>query len=249
MCTVIFYPEKQKRVFASLRDEDPRRAAALAPAVHASDLSSWIGPTDPQAGGTWLGANQFGSVVILLNGGFEKHQRETRYARSRGLIVRDLLVSETVMVEWSLLDLYQIEPFTLVVWEDQQLYQLVWDGQTRHRLKLNAQEPMIWSSSTLYDTTARNRRKQIFRQWLETAPCISEQTMLHFFGQEKDAENGFLINREEVVKTLSFTFLEWHPDVVNMHYQDFTDQKIHHQQLPILAQPDCLPPGCELRML
>lgn len=248
MCTVIFYPEKQKRVFASLRDEDPRRATALPPDLYADGPLNWLGPIDPEAGGTWLGANQLGNVVILLNGGFEKHQRQSSYARSRGLIVRDLLASEAVLVEWSLLNLDQIEPFTLVVWEDQQLYQLVWDGEARHRLKLNAREPMIWSSSTLYDTAARNRRKQLFNQWLETAPQISEQTLLHFFEQEKDAANGFLINRKDAVKTLSFTFLEWRSDKLDMHYRDFTDQRVAQQQLPILTHPDCLPGGCERRL-
>jgi hypothetical protein len=248
MCTVIFYPDKDKRVFASLRDEDPRRSAALAPALQGRDQFTWLGPRDPEAGGTWLGAGSSGSVVILLNGGFEKHQRQSSYARSRGLIVRDLLNSEAVMVEWSLLNLDQIEPFTLVVWEEQQLYQLVWDGQVRHRLKLDPLEPRIWSSATLYDSVAQHRRKQIFRQWLETGPHISEEGMLDFFEQEKDAENGFLINRSEIVKTLSFTFMEWRPEKVTMRYRDFNEQRIHHQSLPIQAQPDCFSPDCAARI-
>lgn len=244
MCTVIFFPSADKQVFVSLRDEDPRRSRAYAPERHTRGPLSWICPLDPEGGGTWFAANQFGSVVILLNGGFEKHQRQPGYARSRGLIVTDLVASDGILLEWSLLSLERIEPFTLVVWEERQLYQLVWDGQHRHRKKLDAQQPQIWSSSTLYDGVARDRRKNRFLHWVGSRTVINPQQLLDFFEMDREPENGFLINRKEAVQTLSYTFLEWQPGEITFRYEDFIQQSVQMQTLTIPARPDPLLQVC-----
>jgi hypothetical protein len=249
MCTVIFFPGSDKQVFVSLRDEDPRRSKALPPGLQTVKTMSWIGPVDPVGGGTWFAANQQGRVVILLNGGFEKHQRLDRYARSRGLVVTDLVTSEDLMENWNLLNLDEVEPFTLVVWEAQQLSQLVWDGWQKHSLKINSRQPQIWSSATLYDPTARERRKSRFYQWVQDCHPVTPAQLLDFFTSDRDAENGFLINRKETVRTLSFSYLEQYHDHAVLRYQDLLEPIIHVQNLSIAASPvHSLPDGGSLRI-
>ena len=140
MCTVVFIPKNEKFFLASLRDESPLRSRALAPVMNTSNEVHFLSPKDSKEGGTWVGVNIRGTAIILLNGGHEKHQRNESYRISRGLIVAELLSSEMPVVDWSLLNLNDIEPFTLVVFDNNNLFELVWDGEHRMKTQINTRQ-------------------------------------------------------------------------------------------------------------
>ena len=98
MCTVVFIPKGDKYFFASLRDESPLRPRAAVPTIYKEGDAVILSPIDAMAGGTWLGVTASGSIIILLNGGFKKHERKTNYRKSRGLIVTELLASNLPVV-------------------------------------------------------------------------------------------------------------------------------------------------------
>ncbi len=208
MCTVVYIPDNNKVFFASLRDENPLRPTAISPEVFVVNDITVLAPKDTLGGGTWLGINDYKNVSILLNGGFKKHKLKEQYRKSRGLIVLELLSSKTPMVDWELMNLEEIEPFTLLVWCDKNMFHLVWDGNQKHRFKLDSTVPHIFSSSTLYNTEAQTNRKKLFQNWIATNPDISKRSLLNFFKSAIDTENGFIINRKEKIKTLSFSFIE-----------------------------------------
>jgi Transport and Golgi organisation 2 len=234
MCTVVFVPGDQKNVLASLRDENPGRAKALAPLIDSRNDVSFLSPKDPAAGGTWIGINQWGDCIVLLNGGFENHSRQKSYRKSRGLIVTELLTAAMPVVEWSLMDLDNIEPFTLIVWSEKNLFQLVWDGAEKHRLRLDATQPHIWSSATLYTSTARADREEFFQNWIAMNPPVTKLSLLNFFKSFQNTENGFLINRNAKMKTLSYTFVEFAQDgKAGMSYYDFLNYSYHSGSISI----------------
>src|ERR1700749_717173 len=181
MCTVVFIPYNKDVFFASLRDEDPKRTRALTPDISMADPISFLSPKDPLAGGTWIGVNNFGNIIILLNGGFENHQRANYYRKSRGIIVSELLAIELPVPAWKNIDMKDIEPFTLIIWNGKDLFQLVWDGKEKHTIQLNAATPKLWSSATLYNAEARSQRKELFQQWINKHPAISKKSILDFF--------------------------------------------------------------------
>jgi hypothetical protein len=221
MCTVLFIPVNNKQYFASLRDESPLRPKALAPEIYQTIQAKYIMPKDTLAGGTWLGVNEFKNVIILLNGGFENHERKKSYMKSRGQIVKELLLSVMPVVDWQLMDLNNIEPFTLVVWSDEHLFELVWDGEVKHRKGLDTTVAHIWSSSTLYSKQAKIEREELFQNWIAMSPPISKRSILNFFKEKVDTENGFLMNRNEKMKTLSYSFIELLDS--NIAYFDYFD--------------------------
>ena len=94
MCTVLFIPNKISNYFVSLRDESPMRTKALLPLIVTKNKINFLSPIDPVAGGTWIGTNEFGNTIVLLNGGFKSHQKKNNYRKSRGLIVAELLANE-----------------------------------------------------------------------------------------------------------------------------------------------------------
>lgn len=222
MCTVVFIPGKNNFYLGSLRDESPKRARALAPEIYTECENTYMAPKDPMAGGTWIGVTNAGNAIVLLNGGFENHQRKNYYRKSRGLIVTELLASAVPVVEWSLIDMQDIEPFTLIVWSDNNLFELVWDGTEKHRTRLDAELPHIWSSSTLYNAEAKAVRKELFQNWIAMNPPVSKLSILNFFKSFDDAENGFIMNRNERTKTLSYSLIEFYPhDNAVFNYYDF----------------------------
>jgi uncharacterized protein with NRDE domain len=224
MCTVVYIPNNGNNYFASLRDESPLRSKASMPQITRANEIQFIAPIDSFANGTWIGVNDINNVIILLNGGNENHSRNKTYRKSRGLIVLELLSSELPVVDWNLMDLKDIEPFTLIIYSDDHLFQLVWDGTNKIRMLLDAAVPHIFSSSTLYTPAAKANRKQLFDNWIEENPHISKLSLLDFFNSSNDKENGFIINRSEILKTISYSFIE----VQNYHtasfnYFDFID--------------------------
>ncbi len=207
MCTVIYIPGKKQNIFVSLRDEDTSRPRALVPQLYKLNDRNYLAPKDSLAGGTWVGVNDLNHVIILLNGGFEKHVAGITYKYSRGLIVNALLGSNTPLTDWEDVELLNIEPFTLVVQLKHDLYQLVWDGIEKHVMALDSQMPYLWSSVTLYDKGAGENRKRLFQQWLQEQPVVTKESVFSFFLRKADPDNGFIINRAEKLKTLSYSFL------------------------------------------
>ncbi|WP_286755403.1 NRDE family protein [Roseivirga sp. UBA838] len=215
MCTVTFLPKaKGNFILTSNRDEDPQRASF--------ELSrQTIGgrpvhfPKDPKAGGTWLATDKKRFTLCLLNGGFEKHHHKPPYRLSRGLMVLEFFNQNSVIEFIEHFEFKGIEPFTLIIVEHQkalQLHQLVWDENKLHHNVLQANQPHIWSSSTLYPEDVREERRQWFMQWLERQreKEYDQKQVLHFhkFGGKGDAWNNFVMNRENKVKTVSVTSAE-----------------------------------------
>jgi uncharacterized protein with NRDE domain len=232
MCTVIFIPGKNQNYFASLRDESPKRQRSALPALVHLKGRVYMAPIDPVGGGTWIGANDIGTVIILLNGGFENHFRKEKYARSRGLILVDLLAAEHPLIDWDALNLNEIEPFTLIVWTGEELFRLVWDGIEKHLFKLSSKRAHIWSSATLYDENAKNIREALFQNWISQNPIISKLSLANFFKTHKDPVNGFFINRSDKMKTLSYSFLEVTPfGNAEFSYYDLLDNSCSNSRI------------------
>ncbi len=232
MCTVLFIPKGDKYFFASLRDENPLRPRATAPGFKLMGNTKVLSPTDALAGGTWLGITETGNIVILLNGGFDKHERRINYTKSRGLIVYELLASNTPIAAWDLLELENVEPFTLVVWSEGVLLELVWDGESKQGTRLQTKQPHIWSSSTLYSGEAKAYRRNLFQNWIGLNQPVSALSLFNFFKSNPDDENGFLMNRNEQTKTLSYSFIEMQiNDAANMLYYDFTTNSFLNKKI------------------
>ena len=207
MCTVSFVTSNGKTIITSNRDEKVIRQSAIPPKNYTIKGKNIIFPKDPKAGGTWYAIDANGTIVVLLNGATEKHKVELPYRKSRGLIVLDIIGSASPKDFWQEIDLENIEPFTLVLFQNDKLFQLRWNGNNKETLQLNPKNNYVWSSSTLYPKEIREKRSAWFDTFLDLNSEISETEMLHFhrYTEEKNQENGLVINRNNEMKTLSIT--------------------------------------------
>lgn len=217
---MVYIPTGNTRIIASLRDESPLRQASVPPAVFEGADTRYIIPLDPMGGGSWIGINDRNTAIILLNGAFEKHLPSPPYVMSRGQVVKKLLDSTFPVVEWLLMPMAGIEPYTLIVFTDGLLFRLTWDGAEKHRQPLDADICHIFSSATLYDSQARQQREHLFYNWMAMRPPVDKLSLLDFFNSVDDRANGFIINREEKVKTLSYSFINLDSIEPQFHYYD-----------------------------
>jgi len=238
MCTVVYIPDNKKVLFASLRDESPVRARAIVPEIYTEGDIYFLSPKDPMAGGTWIGANNSGNTIILLNGGFENHARREMYRKSRGIIVSELLATKLPVEEWKHIDMEDIEPFTLIMCSNTVLFQLVWDGIKKHEIIQDKTIPHIWSSSTLYNAAIKKYREELFKQWIAEEPFVSKLSVLNFFKTFTNAQNGFIMNRDEKIKTLSYTSIEISDNNTTMSYYDLLANTYHNKSIPFIKVKD-----------
>ena len=208
MCTVSYVKTAMGVVITSNRDEHVLRSAEF-PQTHMLNGKEITYPKDPLAGGTWFAiANQIGRVVVLLNGAETKHQRASSYRKSRGLVLLDLISAEAdVCTNWDLYNLQEIEPFTLVVYENRMLFQLRWDGFTKTKHELDISQSYIWSSATLYSPVVRAQRQSWFTQFLKqnTLPIAEDLIQFHRSSPTSDKQANFMMERSAELKTISIT--------------------------------------------
>lgn len=226
MCTVIYIPSKDGPLFSSCRDEDPARATALCPVEFFGNSGLMVYPKDAAANGTWAGVHEKGHIIILLNGATVKHERKKKYKKSRGIIVRALLDTAHPLKQWNEIDLQYIEPFTLVVWMQHQLYELLWDGDNKFEKMLAADEPKIWSSSTLYAASVQQQRRFLFYDAIQQNKITTSAELLQFLQQHRDSVNGFVMKRNAKIQTLSISLIQQHSDHFVFCYHDLQKQKV-----------------------
>ncbi len=221
MCTVSFVRSNGKTIVTSNRDEHVLRPA-IEPRKYNVNHKNLIFPKDPKAGGTWFVADEFGNVLVLLNGAEEKHIRKQSNEKSRGLIVLELMSSDSAFDSWNEINLENVEPFTLVLFQNDKLYQLRWNEIEKAQLQLDTNKFHIWSSSTLYSAEIREQRSQWFYDFIANKNNISENEMIDFH-QNTENDNshfGLVINRNNQLKTLSITQIIIENQISEMRYFD-----------------------------
>ncbi|UQD56022.1 NRDE family protein [Flavobacterium sp. K5-23] len=226
MCTVSFVKVNGKVVITSNRDEKVIRLA-IPPRNYLINGKNVIFPKDPKAGGTWYAIDENGNVLVLLNGASEKHIIQESYRKSRGLIVLDIISSKSPKDFWQELNLENIEPFTLVLFQDEELFQLRWNGDDKETLLLDTNKNHIWASSTLYPKEIRAKRADLFDSFLESNQEVSAQEIHHFhrYAENENQENGLVINRNDVLKTLSITQTVIESNKVSITHYDLIENK------------------------
>lgn len=204
MCTVSYIPVAKGYILTSNRDEDPNRVTLSPRTKDLGDNVTIEAPIDAEKGGTWIGTDEKNKTACLMNGGFVKHQRDLPYRKSRGEMIFDAFRSSSFACYAQEVNLYKIEPFTLVLVDEDNLMVLVWDGREKYIQTLDRTRPYLWSSSTLYTREEHFAKEARFKEFLASTVITPEQ-VLKLHGLEND--NLFVLNHP-VVKTVSITQVE-----------------------------------------
>lgn len=206
MCTVSFISHDNTYFITSNRDEHASRPIALHPKEDRINNLKVIYPKDPKGGGTWFAIREDGVALVLLNGAFQKHIPGKKYAMSRGRVLLHIIAESNPEAQFGKMDLSQIEPFTLIFFDGNHLVELRWDGAAKYRKELEPGGNYIWSSVTLYSEKVVRHREQLFKDFLSKNEWLNENSIIDFhLNNNDDFENGFVIDRESGLQTLSIT--------------------------------------------
>jgi transport and Golgi organization protein 2 len=222
MCTVTYLPlSKTDFILTSNRDVPFAREKASAPKTYTEDSVQMTYPKDGKAGGTWIGLSDKKRLICLLNGGFEYHTSRNNYRMSRGIILKTLLKADDLLDTLENLDLTDIEQFTLAIvdWQkDLLLFEFVWDGTHKHLKKL-AQEPHIWSSSTLYDPSVKKMREEWFTAWQNQEFTTENILKFHHTAGVGDCNIDLMMDRG-LGGTVSITSVKKNKKSIEINYED-----------------------------
>lgn len=221
MCTLTFIGTKNGFCLTSNRDEKVTRGKAIPPAQYEINGKKVVFPKDTSAGGTWIIHDET-AVLVLLNGATEKHISTGNYRKSRGLIVLEIMGNNNPIEQWQNIDLENIEPFTMVYFDGENLFQWQWNSIEKTTKKLHKEVAHIWSSATLYEPEIRTERANWFNQFVQEKKEISPDDLLYFhqFEQANNTDYGLQINRKNLLKTVSITQCVWQSNTIEMTYLD-----------------------------
>jgi hypothetical protein len=237
MCTVTIVPLRLADGpagfrLASNRDELRSRPPARPPAVYPVG-EGWAGmPIDPQGGGTWIGINDRGLAMTLLNAGDREGGPPPSSARSRGLVIPALLASTSIAETRRAvraLDAEAYRPFRLVVTDGTDAFEAWWNRESfvvsdRGSPRL---QPLFFTSSSLGDALVDGPRRLLFEERLgdvgpdhDPAIVIERQDAFHRHQWPDRPQLSVSMSRADA-RTVSVTIVDvgrslavmtYHPD-------------------------------------
>lgn len=228
MCTLTYIPNANNVIITSNRDEHFTRGDSIFPVSTKRNGVTLYFPQDPQAGGSWIAADENKRVTVLLNGAFKKHKHQPPYRMSRGIVLLDSFEFTDLLHFSHEYPLENIEPFTMVQFQisENKVSEMRWDGQKAHYQNMNPITPHIWSSTSLYSTEVRWERRHWFSEWIQNGSLTPESMLeFHRFGGQGNERNGITMHRSNGVRTVSITQL--HGDLKSL---DFTHYNLMQNQ-------------------
>lgn len=242
MCTVTYIPlqnnislirkadNKIDFLLTSNRDESTARPSAYMPDIFHLKNRKIAMPIDPLGKGTWIALEEFGKTICLLNGAFEPHLVQMPYRHSRGIVVSSYFNFKNINDFVENYNFKNLEPFTLVIVENGNLFETRWDGSDIHLKELDVTKPYIWSSATLYSNETRKFREELFSTWL----AENDQTLqfnhdlileFHQFKNDNEVTKSIEINRNNTLRTVSITSIKKIGETASLQYKDLINDQ------------------------
>lgn len=180
------------------RDERTTRGTALPPSVRVEAGVSFVAPTDRDAGGTWIAANEHGLTLSLLNGYIESGA-STPGARSRGALVTELSAARStagVAERLAGTDLSDFLSFRLLAFEPEaQVRAFVWDGRALV-VEDDTQAPIV--SSSVDPLGAGAARRALYAELVgDTLPGVAELEAFHASHRPERGPLSVCMHRED----------------------------------------------------
>lgn len=173
MCTVSWLPGAGGYTLCFNRDERRTRAPEVPPAAREQAGMVFLAPLDGAFGGSWIAVNVAGLTLALLNRYRPSGRPVPSNARSRGLLVLDLIAERTALDALRALeraDLSRTAPFSLVTLDPERPPRLTeWDGLTLATATGHA-PGILHTSSSVTEPEVAAARRTVFESVLPRTP-------------------------------------------------------------------------------
>ncbi len=234
MCTVSIHRAADAFELTMNRDELRSRAPELPLALHEANGVQWAAPLDSEAGGTWIGLNEFGLAACLLNHHPPDWQPNVVEERpSRGLIIPSVMdcssAEEAQQRLASMKDLARYAPFLLTLVDAQQTLTLCWDERHLECEEKGGEWLLLASAGHLTEQAAQWRGEQ-FAEWRRQG-CPYEGTIpqFHLLNDERHATCSPLLCTEHS-STRSITQIEVSESSRVIRYWPIAENRLGNEQ-------------------
>jgi hypothetical protein len=221
MCTVTFVARRNGYILGMNRDEQLSRAAGLPPRLRHCHGRAILAPSEP-GGGTWIGVNDAGVTLALLNW-YAVSSRVTGQTLSRGEVVRLVLSSGSRPVVDATLDTFpltRVNPFRLigVFPAGRSVVEWRWNLQSLER-RDHPWHVNTWISSGFDEAGAQQTRGMAFREALRQTSAGSANWLrrLHSSHGSERGPYSTCMHREDAA-TVSYTEVSVSRREVTMRY-------------------------------
>jgi hypothetical protein len=223
MCTLTVIPRPDGGVRAAFnRDESPARAAGLAPVVRRFGARAAALPTDPVSGGTWLGVNDAGLALAVLNVHPAVPAAPRLAQRSRGCVIPSLLEADSpaeALAAAERLDYRLFAPFRLVLIGHGVVADVRWDGREPMVCSRLLGGPLLFTSSGLGDEVADGPRRALFDELLASAPDGWAAAQHAFHRHRWPGREHLSVNmNRDAARTVSDAVVDLGPDAATLTY-------------------------------
>jgi hypothetical protein len=223
MCTVTVVAWRNTVRLACNRDEQRARPAALPPQIHRFGNRQAILPIDPTGGGTWIGVNNGGVAITLLNINHgNRLDRSSAPRLSRGIIIPALLhcgsLAEAVDLGQKLQSRHYA-PFRLVLVTQDEAAELRSDGEEiRLTWRAALSKPLLFTSSGLGDELVEGPRRELFNDLFSRRECwFAQQDALHRHRWPDRPHLSICMSRPDA-HTVSYSVIALSPRAANLTY-------------------------------
>jgi hypothetical protein len=220
MCTLTLIAEDNAYRLAMNRDETVARGAGSAPKIHQFDGIQAISPDDG-FGGTWIGVNEYGISLALLNWN-EPSPRVNMEFQSRGQVIPALIHAQSMqelLAASDVLNLERMRPFRMVgvFPAEPAIRELRWNSQ-HLEIVAHRWEAQHWFSSGLSDEQAKRLRSASCGSAEKEADAGSSAWLRRLHASHDGGPAfGLCVHRAEV-QTLSYTEIACSPQRVVMQH-------------------------------
>jgi hypothetical protein len=215
MCTLTVVPLPGGRArLAFNRDEQRTRPAGSPPVRKRFGPRAAVLPVDPASGGTWLGVNDAGLVLAVLNVNPHGEVGQPAAPRSRGEIIPALLGCESPADALGVFEravlCKDFAPFRLVLAGDGLVVEIRWDGrQPMVTNRLIGGVPLLFASSGLGDHLVEGVRRDLFESLFDAPPGGWAEAQDEFHRHRWPGREHLSVNMERAdARTVSLSVVE-----------------------------------------
>lgn len=223
MCTVTWLRRPDGYDLLFNRDERRTRPPAEPPSVHDMNGIKAIFPVDPQAGGSWLGVNQYGVTLGIMNYYTAEASHPPGVGLSRGQLLLSLLGATSAADAMERAQQQALEhypPFILLALDvESPVVSCTWDGRKASRAVLA--RPNILTTSSFDEGRVVLTRLETFREWEGSSGERALEDLLSFHRSQHPEPGAYAVcmKREEAC-THSLSHVQVTASSVSFRYAD-----------------------------
>jgi hypothetical protein len=224
MCTVSIVRDASLTRVICNRDEQRVRAAATPPQEQTRSGVRMLFPVDPHSRGTWIGANQHGLVLTLLNA---SRPSLTPARHSRGSLIPWLLSFKRLVdaVDASRsINTEEFAAFHLIALQGDLVASLSSGRGSVETWAQRLTEPLLWTSSSLGDDIVDGPRRRLFNEMLRAHRGNAFRCQAAFHRHQWKSRPAISVSMARAdARTVSRTTVDITGDHVCMVYEALSD--------------------------